>query len=139
MSITFAREDMEYVEVEWDVDYKMWLREPVGPTMNVSNSNAFFLLDLLGLEQDYCGSIAGADLLGRVLLAQGLYGHDEGVPARQLVEGESFADDIFGPVREGGATFLDLGRREGYADDRLENLRMIAEDAIKNQKDVCWA
>lgn len=139
MSITFQRDDMEYVAVEWDADMEYWIREPVGPTLNVSNSNAFFLMDLLGLEKDYCGSMSGHDLLGRVLVAQALYGHDEGVPPRQLVPGESFADGLFGPVREGGATFLDMGRSEGYADDRLESLRMIAEDAMKHGKDVCWA
>lgn len=111
------------------------------PSVNVANSNAAYLLDLLGLKVDDCdscpdyyGSCSAEDFLGRVLVAQGLGGHDEGRPAYELVPGEGFR-----PQWTGNARFIDCGRKEGYGDERLAQLTKVAEWARDAGRSVCWA
>jgi len=122
MSVTFIRHNMTYHEV---IEDGYTCHDPNGPSLNVSNTNAFYLQELLGLEPDYSGEIEAADLLGRVLVAMGLGGHDVGVPP---VEG----------LGENGARWIDCGRREGYADERLSILKEIAEEAIAAGELVGW-
>lgn len=136
MSVTFERAGMTYSVSEIDPDYGP-IHDADGPSLNVSNDKAVFLMGLLGMEFVPYGEMAGEDFLGRVLMAMGLYGHDEGVPSRELLPGEDAG--IFGIVRDGGPRFLDGGRREGYADERLAILRTVAEDAIAHGVDVQWA
>lgn len=96
--------------------------------INVSNVNARVLLENLGFsildedgELDLCGSAAGADLLGRVLLAQALVPTDAGVPAVQT------------------GNFIDCGRHEGYMDERFEQLSALATWAATHNAKVVWA
>lgn len=108
------------------------------PSVNVANVNAGWLLDQLGYgdggvpsrDPMLCGDMGGdssaEDFLGRVCLAMGMTGHDEGVPGSVLPS-------------DGGARFVDCGRREGYGDERLEQLRKLAEWCVKNDRRVCWA
>jgi hypothetical protein len=109
-----------------------------GPEVNVTNVNARLLLeDALGLEVgDLTGSCEAGEFLGRVLLALAIAPADAGVPMHQLVAGES---TMFGEVREGGATFIDCGRREGYLQDRLIALKEVAQAAIEADRPVTWA
>jgi hypothetical protein len=94
------------------------------PDLNVSNANAMHLLGLLGLpsEPDECGSLGGSttaeDFLGRVLIAQAVSPADAGVP-------------VTTEVGQGGATMIDMGRRAGYSEDRLTELRELADFAVR--------
>jgi len=109
------------------------------PELTVSNSNGFYLLELLGLTPSYVGdlpspfeygemsgSCSADDFLGRILIAQGLNGPDVGVPLHQL------------PNR-GGAPVYDCGRREGYADEMLRWLADLARWARAAARPVVWS
>lgn len=121
-----------------DVDYCAYgqmfiqaIESDPAPTLNVSNANARHLLGLLGLtsesEEDGClsGSTMAEDFLGRVLLAQAVNPTDAGVP---VVE----------EVGQGGMTLVKMGRRVGYADERLTSLRELADFAIDRGRSVQW-
>lgn len=101
------------------------------PDLNVSNTNAMHLLGLLGLpsEPDECGTLSGSttaeDFLGRVLLAQAINPADAGVPATST-------------AGQGGTVLIDMGRRLGYADERLTTLRELADFAVSRDRDVQW-
>lgn len=96
------------------------------PEINVSNSNAAELLDVLGIAvgedfSDRCaGSLPGEDFLGRVLIALAVAPADAGVPA----------------VRDGNV--ISCGRSEGYVQDRLGSLREVAEHAAARGLLVVW-
>lgn len=90
--------------------------------VNVSNVNARYLLELLGVEaEELYGKMSGSEFLGRVLLAEALSVGDPGVPATQ----------------EGN--FVECGRAEGYADARLASLREVAQAAADNSLNVFWS
>lgn len=120
----------------------------VGPELNVSNSNARFLLGLLGLptDEDLSGSIDGSDMLGRALVACAVSPADEGVPAHDVLPGDgdaafgAIADALGVNVVEGepqdapaqvatGLRMVDCGRRAGYAQERLAELVQVAQFA----------
>lgn len=109
------------------------------PEVHVSNANAHYLLGLLGLIDtdteapvplmfscdDMSGSCGAEDFLGRVLVAQGLGGHDVGRPAQDLSQ-------------KTGPTITDCGRNEGYGDERLEQLAEVARWAQREGRAVQW-
>jgi len=106
------------------------------PEVNVSNANARLLLEALGLPfEDGSGSLDADDFLGRVLTALAVAPEDAGVPVHQMVPGES---TIFGPVVEGGATFIDCGRRPGYLQERLLQLEEVATHSLLAGRKVSW-
>lgn len=116
------------------------------PSVNVANVNALYLLGQLGLSPEDCtglerdpfascdlsGSCDASDFLGRVLLAQGLGGPDEGVVSHTLEPGVGF-------VPMSGPTITDCGRAPGYGDARLEELGKIAQWCVAHGRLVCWA
>lgn len=112
------------------------------PEINVSNSNARQLLDVLGYTGDgtassICGSsdasaacydelsgqTSGPDFLGRVLTALALAPVDAGVPAHAV-----HAD----------SRFIDCGRRPGYIQDRLVQLEELSRYASTRGLLVTW-
>lgn len=107
-------------------DYAYAVPEVSEPEVQMSNSNAFMLLSLLGLAlsedfSDYCsGSIPAEDFLGRVLLAQGLNPADAG--SDTIVVGN----------------MVDCGRPEGYTDAKLDAMREVADWAIANKREIVW-
>lgn len=95
-----------------------------GSAVNVSNSNAMLILERLGVEFDYCGSLDPADLLGRAMV--GNVGRDDsGAPSATLVE-------------PGKATVVDCGARAGYFEDRLGSLASLANLAIRYGAVIQW-
>lgn len=97
-------------------------------TLNVSNSNAFAIFELVGAEFDYCGSIDGeslADFREKVSFA--------------------LASLIEMPALDGGSeTFADgnvihCGRRDGYFVDVLSALLSIADNAIERNAKFAWS
>ena len=128
--------------------------------VNLSNINASGLLDLLGIqvgeafEERCAGEISPDDLLGRVLLAQALSPADEGLPSYKLTgteeeaEGQTglMADLIRGKARalangEESATIYSAGRSAGYYDQKLSQVRELAEQVKALGKDwvINWA
>lgn len=114
MSVTFRPNAL-------GVDLEAWGE---GLLVNVSNSNAAFLLQALGLptSDELCGETTGEDFLGRVLLATGPNPADEGVPALNL-----------------DPRVIDMGRRPGYLQERLEQLADVAQAARTRGGEVVWS
>jgi len=95
-------------------------------SVNVSNANAFALLDRLGIEDpDYCGSIEAEDFLGRTMVAN-VGRPDDGVGSAEF-------------RGEGGCTVIDCGVRPGYFDDRMGSLATLASIALGGGYFVSWA
>lgn len=95
------------------------------PMLNISNNNGIYLLNYLGFENpDYVGSVEADDMIGRILIAEGLAPLDEGIPAHQ--------------IPSNGATIIDCGRPVGYLQDKLKALYLIAEFAKKNNAQITW-
>lgn len=153
-TMTKADIDAAHLETCLDVmchDYGGGIVEPVHavdvPAVNVSNSNALFILGLLGYvdtmgaDVEYladtehtpelvpeCPEIAGEDtaeaFLGRVVMALALAPEDAGVPAYTV---------------GGGTNVIDCGRRPGYSQDVLTLLHDLAEIAHDHNWPVRWA
>lgn len=105
--------------------------------VNVSNSNAMHLLRTLGFNtEELSGEATGEIFLGAVMLAQGIAPADEGVPMHELTEAEKRAMPL--GALFGNATVIECGRHPGYTDERLVQLRSLAE--VANQRDlmVVW-
>lgn len=95
------------------------------PEVNMSNANARILLDLLGFgTEEVCGDCSAADFLGRVLVAAALSPADEGMPAYTAA---------------GNPRMVECGRRAGYIPAQLDQLRVVAEWAAAQGRDVQWA
>lgn len=97
------------------------------PELNVSNDNARLLLEALGYDpEDLYGTVDATDLLGRVLIADGLSPEDPGRPT--VTERGT-----------GGATIVSCGRKVGYLQDRLGQLRELASWAAERNLPVTWS
>jgi hypothetical protein len=109
--------------------YIQALEESPSPEINVTSVNARALLDVLGITREECPDLVGGEapdaFLGRVLMAQAVNPADAGVPAAEVP----------GP----GARFIDCGRDEGYIDERLGQLRTLAEFCVAEGREVVWA
>lgn len=79
------------------------------------------VLDAAVLDVDLCGHATGQDFLGRVLIALALAPFDEGTPT--LDAGRVVA----------------FGRPEGYAQERLAQLRDLAEAAVRHGRTIAWS
>lgn len=109
-----------------------------GPELNVANGNVIGLLEMLGIEVevadgpfgplpvDCVGSMDATDFLGRVLAAEIM---SVGDPGRE--------EEI--SVGRLGCISIQLARREGYTEERLAELRAIAEFARANGRAVVWS
>lgn len=99
------------------------------PEVNLSNVNARLLLEHLGLDDidgDLFGNCPAHDFLGRVLMAVAISPKDEGVPLHE-------------ELTRRGARSINAGRAPGYLQDRLGELRSLAECAIQKKLQVVWA
>lgn len=95
--------------------------------VNMSNSNAATVAASLGidLDPDWCGDLPAGDFMGRVLLALAISPADEGMPSFEHA----------GP----GARMIEGARRAGYLQERLGQLRDLAEWATAHGADVWWS
>jgi hypothetical protein len=126
--------------------------------VNLSNSNAQTLLDLLGLridqdgDGDWSGSLSVDDLLGRVLIAQAVMPADEGMPAYKMTGAEAgnhsgLLAGLLGGVAkaeeegQAGPSVWSAGRPAGYFDDKLAQVRELAEEvkALGDDWVINWA
>lgn len=111
----FAGRD-PYIKTLFDVDD--------APEVNLANTNARMILELLGFEreEELCGGGSGEDLLGRVLLAQALVAEDLGVPEMVSANGR----------------MIECGRRPGYTQAVLADLADLARWAIEHDRVISW-
>lgn len=90
--------------------------------VNLTNDNAFTLLEVLGITPDYCGNIIGADLAQRAMVAlnqvKALQGYAPSMQARQ----------------QGNVISFTLGVREIH--ERLQRLQKLGAAAGTNP--VLW-
>lgn len=114
--------------------------EPNPLWVNMANGNAVRVADVLGfrLDPDHDGDLYGEmdaeKFLGHVLVGLALAPADEGMPAHELAPG-----DPGRPAWSGEARFVMAERRPGYLQDRLAELRTLAEWAVANKEPVQWA
>jgi hypothetical protein len=112
--------------------------------VNMSNRNAAMVLDALGLPSSFDDGLAGSEdadaFLGRILLAIAMCPDDPGVPVHQMTAAETQADPTVGFIAGalGGARVVDCGRPAGYLQDRLADLRTLAETARAHGHGVYW-
>lgn len=96
------------------------------PEVQLSNSNAAVLLDVLGITvgkdwHERCtGSMGAEDLLGRILIAEAIAPISAEVPA--FAEGNI----IWG------------GRQEGYIQSKLEGLKNVALFGFQHNRNITW-
>ena len=101
------------------------MEEDPAPTVHMNVGNAALLCDVLGIASDDedGGEMTPTDFLGRVLVAQALSPADAGVPMY---------------TESGDGRFINCGRPEGYLQDRLADLRELAEWAIAHGRGTVW-
>lgn len=97
---------------------------PELPSVNLSNTNALMILERLGYEADYYGSVDADDLLGRALTMN--VGRDD--------SGTDSTVDEF----DGTATIIECGVRPGYFESVAERLAEVAASAKENGVEVSW-
>ncbi|MFM7088273.1 MAG: hypothetical protein ACKOW9_01940 [Candidatus Paceibacterota bacterium] len=91
------------------------------PYLNMANTNAYEIIQLLGYQPvEFVGSTSADDLLGRVLTALAIEPEDEGRPT----------------LREGN--FIFCGTEPGYKQRQLTKLRDIAEWAKLRNTPINW-
>lgn len=119
----------------------------VGPPVDFNTARAVEVLAALGFvpapgEDIWSilgGEVPAQDFLGRVLVAQCLSPVDEGCEGRILTSAEVAADPVLS-LLTGTRTTVEVGhRREGYLQERLEELRELAETALREGFDVGWS
>ena len=117
-----------------------------GPSVNMSNANARFVLDRLGLldeSGELCGSASPADLRGRILVATALAGGDPGVPAVEYQGSQwRMVNDPHDEAMRGdlaSGTIVDCGRAPGYLDKRLVSLTELVDWCEQRGRSVDWA
>lgn len=118
--------------------YIQALEESPSPMIDVTSVNARALLDVLGITREECPDLVGGEdaetFLGRVLMAQAVNPADAGVPAREVPKRDAEGNVV---VRTGA--WIDCGRDPGYIDERLAQLRTLAEFARAENREVVWA
>lgn len=93
-----------------------------GPEVNVSNTNAAILLDVLGFPaDDLCGEVPADEFLHRVITTLVLAPDDVGIPTRQISD-----------------RLIVGGRSAGYIQDRLTQLHDLAQWCIEHNRSVYW-
>jgi hypothetical protein len=93
--------------------------------VNMCNRNAAHVLDTLGVDTsgELAGELAGDELRGRVLLALGLAPADEGRDAQ---------------AHDEAGRFIEGARHPGYLQERLEQLRDLAEHCQACGYMIAW-
>ncbi len=121
MSVTFTAATRTF-SPEFNADVIRDIPAAEELSVNMSSSNAVHVCASLAIDLEewgWCGSLPAVDFLGRVLMALAVLPVDAGRPV--TVDAEP-----------GRATFVDCGRREGYAQERLGQLRELADWAVAN-------
>ena len=137
MSVTFAAVTRTF-NPALNADVLASIPEAEELEINMSNSNAVLVCESLGInleEEGWCGSLPAQDFLGRVLVALAVSPADEGMPSHDLQPGDD-AGPLFGIVREGGPRIIQGARRPGYLQERLGQLRELADWAVAHDAEI---
>jgi hypothetical protein len=116
---------------------QQWTEDPAGTavldmaddaerwSVNMCNRNAAHVLDTLGVDTsgELAGELAGDELLGRVLIALGIAPADE--------RRDAYAHDEEG-------RFIEGAHHPGYLQERLEQLRELAEHCQARGYMIAW-
>ena len=95
------------------------------PTVQLSNNNASYLLEALGItNQELYGQLPADDMLGRILLAIAVAPEDPGIPAHNLPSS--------------GAVLINCGRPEKYLQNKLTQLRDLVDFAKIHNSNISW-
>lgn len=98
------------------------------PTVNMSNINAREVLLALGyISEDLTGSKSGSDLLDDTNRALALADFDEGRESQVMSRNS-----------EGQPNMVLCGRRPGYVQSRLDDIRAVAQFAADRGYEVSW-
>ena len=127
MSVTFSAAARTF-HAEFGADVLIGVEAAEDLAVNMSNSNAVVVCATLGIDlQDWgwCGNLGAEDFLGRILLALAIEPADEGVPSHETT--------VPGQVR-----WIECGRPEGYVQDRLGQLRELADWAAANGAEISF-
>jgi hypothetical protein len=95
------------------------------PEANFSNSNAYSILERLGLDMEPCGAVDADDILGRALVAN-IGRSDDGVATTT-------------ETTPGGATWTECGVPAGYFDRSMAAIVAVAEAAKAQGVRVVWS
>jgi hypothetical protein len=97
--------------------------------INMCNRNAALVCDALGIElaPDWCGDMKAGDFQGRILLALAISPTDEGMPSYEH------------NTEPGTARVIEGSRPAGYLQERLSQLRSLADWAVEHDTEVWWA
>jgi hypothetical protein len=128
MSVTFDAATRRFCP-EFDADLLTACPEADDLAVNVSSSNAVVLCAALGIDlaaEGWCGSLPAQDFLGRILVALAVSPTDAGVPTHEL------------PREPGQVRWIECGRREGYTQERLAQLRELADWAIAHDAEISF-
>lgn len=128
MTVTFTAATRSF-RPEFNVDVLTDIPAAEELSVNMSNSNAAVVCAALGIDLDklgWCGSMPAEDFLGRVLVALAVNPSDAGRPATV-------------DAAPGRATFVDCGRPEGYVEERLGQLRELADWAVANGAEIAFS
>lgn len=139
MSVTFDAATRRFCP-EFDADLLIACPEADDLAVNMANGNAAQVCAALGIDlaaEGWCGSLPAADFLGRVLLALAISPADEGMPSHDLQPGDD-AGPLLGIVGEGGPRIIQGARHPGYLQDRLTQLRELADWAVAHDAEISF-
>ena len=124
MSVTFTAATRAF-SPEFNADLITPIPAAEHLSVNMSQGNAARVCETLGIDLDeegWCGSLPAVDFQGRVLVALALSPADEGMPSYEHP----------GP----GATMIEAARRPGYLQERLGQLRELADWAVAHGAEI---
>lgn len=135
MSVTFTAATRTFC-AEFNADVLRDVPAADELSVNMSNANAATVCATLGVDLEdwgWCGSLTAEDFLGRVLVALAIQPADEGVPAHEVPFGVPGR-----PAWTGEARFIECGRAPGYIQERLGQLRELADWAVANGTEISF-
>jgi len=113
------------------------------PEMNVSNTNAFKIIDMLGLEEGYSGSILNKDLpaLMRKLIQlknsdRSQYAEPGSQSGGEMTKGKD--DAGMDTIRRSGPTMYNMGTTDDQVTGYVDQLIKIVKFAQQNNADFGW-
>lgn len=128
MSVTFNAATRTF-SPEFNADVIMAIPAAEHLSVNMSSANAVVICESLAIDLNdlgWCGSLPAVDFLGRVLMALAVLPVDAGVPVHEL------------PREPGQVRWIECGRPEGYAQQRLGQLRELADWAVAHNAVVTF-
>jgi hypothetical protein len=109
--------------------------------VNICNTNAYALLEWLGLNPDPWGqanSCNPSDFAARCRRRLWPEPRNEDPGRPPLVDGQEMSGDEITVAKLECARVIDCGRQPGYLQARVAQLLVLAEEAIRLKSNVVW-